>query len=114
MLEMFQSVLTVVLPLLGTVGAGLVVWMLKNKFKLQITAQQEQVLTTILQKAIGFAEEWAHKQAKDKGPAVTSAAKMEQAVIFAKTELARAKINIPDAQVNNMLHAALGLMRSGS
>lgn len=113
MLEMFQSVLTVALPLLGTAGAGLIVWVLKNKFKLQITAEQEKALTTILQKAIGFANEWAHKQAKMKAPA-TGEDKMKQAVTFAKAELARAKIKIPDAQVNDMLHAALGLMRSGA
>lgn len=111
MFELFQSVLTVLLPLLGTAGAGLIVWLLKNKFNLQITAQEEQVLASILHKAIGFAEEWAHKQMADKGPPVTGAAKMEQAVIFAKTELARAKIKLPEAQINSMLHATLGLMR---
>lgn len=114
MLEMFQAVLSIALPVLGTAGAGLIVWVLRNKFKLQITAQQEALLATILQKAIGFANEWAHKQAKQKGPPVTGEEKMAKAVEFAKTELARAKIKIPEAQVNQMLHAALGLMRSSA
>jgi hypothetical protein len=112
MFEMFQSVLALVLPLLGTAGAGLLVWLLKNKFKLQITAEQEKILAEILHKALGFANEWAHQQAKMKLP-VSSEAKLEQAVAFTKTELARNKIKIPDAQVNDMLHAALGTMRGG-
>lgn len=113
MLEMFQSALAVVLPLLGTAGAGLIVWLLKNKFKLQITAEQEKILAEILHKALGFANEWAHRQAKQKLPA-TGEEKLKQAVAFTKAELARNKIKIPDAQINDMLHAALGTMRGGA
>lgn len=110
MMDMLQTALSYVLPLVGTAGAGLLVWMLKNKFHLQITQEQEKVLTTILQKALAFAEEWARKQGTGKNKA-TSAEKLTQAADFAKKELARAKIKIPDAQVNDLLHAALGMMR---
>ena len=111
--ELIASLFNIVLPLLGTAGAGMLVWVLKNKFKLQITVEQEKILSDIVQKSLGFAQEWAHKQTKMKLPA-SGEDKLKQAVSFAKTELARNKIKISDAHVNDMLHAALGLIRGGA
>lgn len=104
------ALLTYVMPLLGTLGVTFIFWLLRTKFKLQITVEQERVLSEILRAAIGFANEWAHKQLKAGAP-VTGEAKMEQAVTFAKAELARVKIAVPEKQVNAMLHAALGVLR---
>jgi len=111
MSEILLFIVSTVLPVLGTAGAGLLLWLMRTKFNLQISAEQEKLLVTIIEQAIGFAQEWAHKQNKQSLP-VTGEDKLKQATAFAKAELARHKIKIPDAQVDNMLHAALGLMRS--
>ena len=115
MSEFFMSALQMILPLLGTAGAGLIVWVLRRKFNLQITKEQEVVLSHIFQKSIAFANEWAHKKKKasrsKRKKAPSGEEKLLQAVSFAKKELKRAKIKIPDEQVNDMLHAALGLTR---
>lgn len=111
MLELFQSVLVVALPLLGTAGASMLVWVLRTKFKLQITAQQEQVMTNIISKAIGFADEWAHQQRKTPQGMPTGAEKLAKAVTFARTELVRSGIKVSDEQIRFMLEALLGMMR---
>ena len=111
MLEMFLQIGG---PLLGTALTGLVVFLLKKKFNLQITADQEKLLGDVLKKAIGFAEEWARKQAKLSGGVkaeVSGDAKLKVATDFVKTEIKRVGIKLTDKQVDELLHSSLGMLR---
>jgi hypothetical protein len=120
MLELF---LNWGLPILGTALTGLVVTFLRKKMNLTLTSDQEKIIGDILKKSIGYAEEWARKQIKaksaglpDVGVVKTPAPnlgpqKLEVAIDFAKQELKRAKIDLNDDQVNQLLHSALGMLR---
>jgi hypothetical protein len=103
------------LPLLGSSLAGLVVWVLKQKLHLQITAEQEKLLADVLAKAVAFAEEWGHKQMKaaeaGKGPPPTGTEKLAQATAFVKKEVARVGIKLDDKQIDALLHSAIGMIR---
>lgn len=103
---------TYLLPLLGTAGAGLIVWLLRTKFKLQISAEQEKLLADILFKAVNFGEEWARKQIKSGGASRPSGEeKLKQATEFAKKEVARVGIKLNDKQIDDLLHSSLGVLR---
>lgn len=109
--SLLDVALKVGVPLLGTAATAFVFWLLKKKFNLQITAEQEKMLAHIIQKAISFAEEWARKQVKSGSAAPTGAEKLQQATDFAKKEVARVGIKLTDKQVDEMLHATLGMLR---
>lgn len=110
--SLFDMFVTYVLPLLGTAGAGLIVWLLRTKFKLQITEQQEKLLADILFKAVNFGEEWARKKVKGENiPPPTGEEKLKQATEFAKKEVARVGIKLKDDQIDKLLHSSLGVLR---
>lgn len=109
--SLFDTFLHYGLPLLGSAATALVLWLLKKKFNLQISAEQEKLLADILHKAISFAEEWARKQVKSGESTPTGVEKLQRATEFAKKEVARVGIKLSDKQVDDLLHSALGVLR---
>lgn len=109
--SVLMTLIKVGAPLLGTAVTALVLWLLRSKLKLQISAEQEKLLADILHKAISFAEEWARSRVKSGEAAPSGAEKLQQATEFAKKEVARVGIKLSDTQVDSLLHAALGTLR---
>ncbi len=98
-------------PALASLLTGAVVWFLKKKFNLALTAAQEAQLTQVFQKAIAFAEEWAVRQTKSLGHKPAAAEKLEKAAEFARKEISRMKLSLPEDRVADFIHAALGQTR---
>lgn len=102
-----QDVLTAVMQLVALVLAGLVAWAVKllaAKFKLTISAEQEDLVRKVARDGVYFAEEWGAKQLKLGDRAIAGSDKLAQATTFM---LAKVPGLDPDA-AQKAIHAVLG------
>ena len=83
---MLSTLLPVLYPFLAVVLSGLVGWVLTKlaaHFKIQVTTAEEQLVSSAVNKAVAYVEQWA----SNKAVAPTSADKLSAAVQFVITEL---------------------------
>ncbi len=105
-----QDVLTAVMQLVALVLAGLVAWAVKllaAKFKLTLSAEQEDLVRKVARDGGYVAEEWGAKQLKLGDRAVAGSDKLAQATSFM---LAKVPGLDPDA-AQKAIHAVLGSLQ---
>ena len=83
---MFATLLPLLYPFLAVVLSGLVGWVLTKvaaHFKIQVTTAEEQLVSSAVNKAVAYVEQWA----SNKATKPTSADKLTAAVQFVINEL---------------------------
>jgi hypothetical protein len=83
---MLSTILPLLYPFLALILSGLVGWVLTKvaaHFKIQVTAQEEALVSSAVNKAVAYVEQWA----SNKATKPTSADKLSAAVQFVIAEL---------------------------
>ena len=102
-----QDILTSVMQIVALVLAGLIAWAVKllaAKFKLTISAEQEELVRRVAKDSIYFAEEWAAKRFGATEAAGQGAQKLQVATTFILAKIP----GLDQVAAQQAIHAALG------